>query len=219
MFYLRLNKIKILNNRELIGKAEVQLISFVTKGESDFPNLKNFFTTNDENIKQEILKEAVKTVLSSRVLTPITHVKDKHQIYFGNSGLIVHKTKEIPNDFSWTLLAIEKDEKTRTNAELLDTIITDKKITTIVNAVSLVASMSNPVIGAITQITSIVANSLIKIYKNKRDQEIGYFITSFIRQKDYPNLVKDKQDAPDTTGNMFVDYSIFGYENVAEKTK
>lgn len=35
MFYLRLNKIKIENNGALLGTSKVQLMSFVTVGETE----------------------------------------------------------------------------------------------------------------------------------------------------------------------------------------
>jgi hypothetical protein len=116
MFYLRINKVKILNNREMLGKAEIQFMSFVSEGEKDFPNLKDFFHTNNEDEKKEIIRGAVEQVISSRIILPVAKIRDNQTIYFGDTGYIVHKSNSIPQDLNWMFLAIEMDEKTRTNA-------------------------------------------------------------------------------------------------------
>lgn len=211
MFYLRLNKIKILNNREMLGKGEIQIMSFVTKGESDFPMLQHFFDSNDDHDKRELIKQAVTKVVSSRIVTPIHKVKDNQSLYFGDTGYIVHKSDETPSDLNWMLLAIELDNNTRDNAELLSNILTDDNISTIVNTVSTLASISNPVASAITKLVTLVAKQLTEVFKNDKDDQAGLYISSFIKEADYPNGKRDKQDVPDLSANMFLDYTIFAY--------
>jgi len=212
MFYLRLNKVKILNNRELLGKGEIQLISFVNPGESDFPMLNDFYYTNDENQKKELVKQAVNQVLSSRVLPEIQKIKDNQTIYFGDTGYILFKSKTIPADLNWMLLAFESDRRTRDNAKLIGKIVTDKNITSIVGAIASLASLSNPVSAAITTLSSIVAGALVEVFGQDKDDQVGLFLTSFIEKEHYPNGKRDKEDVMDSTGNMFVDYTIFGYQ-------
>jgi len=212
MFYLRLNKVRILNNREMLGKAEIQLMSFVTLGDSDFPMLNDFYKTNDENEKKKLVKTAIESVVSSRIMPEIQKIKDNQVIFFGDSGYNVFVSKKIPKDLNWMLLAIELDSKTRSNADLLKSILTESTIGTIVGALSSLASLSNPMTSAVTTLLSLVSNALIDVFKNDKDDQAGLLLTSFEKQQHYPNGKRDKQNVPDTTGNMFIDYTIFAFE-------
>lgn len=71
MFYLRLNKIRIFNNYRLLGSSDLQLMSFVTMGEADFPMLNEFYRTSDAAVKKELIAQAVNKVLSSRIMPQI----------------------------------------------------------------------------------------------------------------------------------------------------
>jgi hypothetical protein len=172
MFYLRLNKVKILKKREFLGRAEIQFMSFVTSGESDFPMLDDFFTSNDAEVKNELIKQAVSKIVSSRVMPQIQKIRNRQAITFGNNGYIVYKSEQIPQDFNWMLMAIESDGKTRSNAELLSGILTEKNITSIAGALATLASLSNPVSAAITTLSTIVAQSLTTIFKNDKDDQV-----------------------------------------------
>jgi len=212
MFYLRLNKVRILNNREMLGKAEIQFMSFVTVGESDLPMLKDFFATNDENTKRELVKQAISTVVNSRIVTPIQKFKDNQTVYFGDTGYIVYKSQEIPFDFNWMFMAIELDDKTRSNAALLGAILTDDNVSMVVNTIATLAGTANPVAGAIAKLATFVAKATTRFFKNDRDDQAGLFVASFVEREHYPNGKRDKQDVPDLTGNMFIDYTIFAYK-------
>jgi len=212
MFYLRLNKVRILNNREMLGKAEMQLFSFVSGAESDFSMLRSFFKVSAEDQKREIVKEAIGKMTTLKKFPLITKVKDKSTIYFGDTGYVVFKSITTPDDLSWVLLAIELDEKTRKNADIVGAILTDDTISKAVNAISLLAGLANPVAGAITELGSIVAKALVKVFKNDQDDQAGLLLTSFTKAEHYPHGKRDKEDAPDVTGNMFVDYTIFSAE-------
>lgn len=212
MFYLRLNKVKILNNRELLGKAELQLMSFVNIGDKSFPLLGEFFNTNDAQRKEQIIAEATKQVLSSRIFLPIQKIKDYQTITFGDTGYVLFKSEKIPDDFNWLLLAVELDDKTRSNAALVEEILTKDNITTVVNSIAALATISNPVAGAGVALTKFVADSLVRIYKNDKDDQIGVFMTSFIREIDYKHGNREGVGVPDATGNIRIDYSILGFE-------
>jgi hypothetical protein len=212
MFYLSLNKIKIINNRELLGKAEVQIMSFVNSSESDFPMLKQFFDTVDENDKVKLITDAASKVLSSRMLTPIYKIKDKQSIVFGDTGFIVYKSKIIPEDFSWMLLAVDLDEKTRNNAKLFDAVLTNKNIKTMVSVISKLSNIASPVSTAIFELTEIIGGIIMNFSKNDKDDQIGFYMSSYIRQVHYIHGKRDGHDIPDLSGNMTIDYTIFGYE-------
>jgi hypothetical protein len=212
MFYFRLNKVKILNNRALLGKGDIQFISFVNPGESDFPMLNDFFQENDETKKMELIKQAITKVLSSRVMPEIQRIKDNQAIYFGDTGYILYKSATIPTDLNWMLLAIKSNKRVRDNAKLAEKILIQQNITSVVRTIASLASLSNPVSAAITTLSSIVADTLIEVYKNKKDKQLGLLLTSFIDKEHYPNGKRDKENVVDSTGNMFIDYTIFGYQ-------
>lgn len=211
MFYLRINKVKILNNREMLGKGEIQLMSFVTKGESDFPMLRDFFNTNQTVIKRDSVIQAVEKVVSSRIIMPIQKFKDNQEIFFGDSGYIVYRSEKIPEDLNWIFLAIELDQRTRDNAELISQLVTENNITNIVDSIASLANIENPVAYSITKLTTFIAKAITEIFKNDRDDQAGLFLTSFIKKEHYPFGKRDKKNVPDLTSNMLIDYTIFAY--------
>ena len=109
MFYLRLNKIRIFNDYTLLGPSDLQLMSFVTMGEADFPMLDEFYRTSDAAVKKELVSRAVSKVISSRIMPQIQRIKDNQIIYFGDTGYNVFVTDTIPQDLNWMLLAIKSN--------------------------------------------------------------------------------------------------------------
>lgn len=213
MFYLQIKKIKFLKKRELIGKAEVKLLSFVNTGESNFPMLKEFFNTNDEQKKNVLIKEAMDKVMSARDINTIEKVKKNQEIQFGDTGYTVFQTEKIPADFNWMLFAIELDEKSRKNAEKAEKIVTPKNITKAIGTLAKLANMANPVATAIKELSLFAAAETIKAYKNDKDDQLGLLYTSFIRKRDYPDGIREGKNVKDSTGNMFFDYSIYSTDD------
>ncbi|MBE8727830.1 hypothetical protein C4F50_23185 [Flavobacterium sp. KB82] len=206
-----------MKNGDLIGKGEIQFMSFINQSSDSFPNLNEFFETNDEARKKEIIKDSVSNVIQSRILMTIHKVKDKSLITFGDTGYIVYKSEKIPKDFSWQIIGVELDKKTRDNAGLIKAVLTDSNINVITKGIEVLAKTSNPISGAVVELSKLVVGIILDIAKNKKDDQVGYYLSSFIEKLDYPNGIRDRQDVPDLTGNMFVDYSIFGYDDYAVK--
>lgn len=211
MFYLRLNKIRIFNNYTLLGPSDLQLMSFVTMGEADFPMLDEFYRTSDAAVKKDLVAQAVTKVISSRIMPQIQRIKDNQVIYFGDTGYNVFVNDTIPQDVNWMLLAIKSNQHLVDNAKLASEILTEQNLTSFVGAVAVLANMANPVTAAVTTITTLVAQSVLKICANAKDHQLGLLLTSFVRQEHYPNGKRDAQDVPDATGNMRIDYTIFGF--------
>ncbi|MDR1223049.1 MAG: hypothetical protein LBL07_09280 [Tannerella sp.] len=67
--------------------------------------------------------------------------------------------------------------------------------------------------GTVIGIGSLALGSLHNHLKNDRDDLVGYWQCSLNRREHYPTGLRDKQDVRDTTGNILVDYTLFGYEN------
>ena len=211
MFYLRLNKIRIFNNYRLLGSSDLQLMSFVTMGEADFPMLNEFYRTSDAAEKKELIAQAVNKVLSSRIMPQIQRIKDNQVIYFGDTGYNVFVNDTIPQDLNWMLLAIKSSQQMVDNATLAGEILTEQNLTSLVGTIAMLSGMSSPVTAAVSTLTLLVAQSVLKICTNTKDHQLGLLLTSFVRQEHYPNGKRDAQDVPDATGNMKVDYTIFGF--------
>src|SRR5262245_22691447 len=116
MFYFRINRLKIFDNRAgrflgIFGRdlAQVKILSFVTTSDINLPNLDELINTNDETIKREMVKNLVKEIAALRELTTIENVKDNHIMTFGDTGYVLFQSKNIPEDFNWTFIALESD--------------------------------------------------------------------------------------------------------------
>ena len=211
MFYLRLNKIRIFNNYRLLGSSDLQLMSFVTMGEADFPMLNEFYRTSDAAVKKELVAQAVNKVLSSRIMPQIQRIKDNQVIYFGDTGYNVFVNDTIPQDLNWMLLAIKSNQQLVDNATLAGEILTEQNLNSLVATIAMLSGMASPVTAAVSTLTLLVAQSVLKVCTNAKDHQLGLLLTSFVRQEHYPNGKRDVQDVPDATGNMKVDYTIFGF--------
>lgn len=211
MFYLRLNKIRIFNNYRLLGSSDLQLMSFVTMGEADFPMLNEFYRTSDAAVKKELIAQAVNKLLSSRIMPQIQRIKDNQVIYFGDTGYNVFVNDTIPQDLNWMLLAIKSSQQLVDNATLAGEILTEQNLNSLVATIAMLSGMASPVTAAVSTLTMMVAQSVLKVCTNAKDHQLGLLLTSFVRQEHYPNGKRDAQDVPDATGNMKVDYTIFGF--------
>src|SRR4051812_18552222 len=109
MFYFRINKIKIIDNKErknilgIFGKdlAEVKLLSFVTTDNTDIPDASAFLNETDSAKKNSILTAMITNIVASRILTTAENVKDNSIITFGDTGYVLYQSKNIPENFSW----------------------------------------------------------------------------------------------------------------------
>ena len=211
MFYLRLNKIRIFNNYRLLGSSDLQLMSFVTMGEADFPMLNEFYRTSDAAVKKELVAQAVNKVLSSRIMPQIQRIKDNQVIYFGDTGYNVFVNDTIPQDLNWMLLAIKSNQQLVDNATLAGEILTEQNLNSLVATIAMLSGVASPVAAAVSTLTLLVAQSVLQVCTNAKDHQLGLLLTSFVRQEHYPNGKRDAQDVPDATGNMKVDYTIFGF--------
>ena len=211
MFYLRLNKIRIFNNYRLLGSSDLQLMSFVTMGEADFPMLNEFYRTSNAAVKKELIAQAVNKVLSSRIMPQIQRIKDNQVIYFGDTGYNVFVNDTIPQDLNWMLLAIKSNQQLVDNATLAGEILTEQNLNSLVATIAMLSGVASPVAAAVSTLTLLVAQSVLKVCTNAKDHQLGLLLTSFVRQEHYPNGKRDAQDVPDATGNMKVDYTIFGF--------
>ncbi len=221
MFYFRINKLKIIDNREdrrilrVFGKdrAEVKLNSFISTNMTHLPEMDALLATTNPAHQKALLAEAVANVVSSRVLTTIENVTDNHEMTFGDTGYVLFQSEYIPADFSWLLLAIESDRDQRELGQQMASIIHDREFDGLLtDTLSLAATTANPSYAAAIGIGKFVARTLAERIRNDKDDMVGLLYTSLNRREHYPHGERKRNHVPDLTNNMFVDYSIFGFE-------
>ncbi len=221
MFYFRINKIRIIENMEkpkflgIFGEdlAQVKIVSFITSDSMQLPDMSQFIITNDVLKKRTILSEAVRQVVNSRVLTTIQNVKDNHIMYFGDTGYVLYSSKNIPNHLDWQLIAYESDRNIEDAALLTETIITNNEFDNFSdNLMVLLKKAKNPGYIAAAAIGKFAAKIIAQIAKNNKDDMIGIMYMSLNRMQHYPHGIRNKINVPDMTNNMYIDYSLFGFD-------
>jgi len=211
-FVFRINQIKILKNREW-GKAEVKLLSFVTGEDVNLPDLEGFMQTTDEEERRKLLHAAAQSVLSAKVLIQIEHVRDGHVMTFGDTGYALYTADRIPVSFNWSLFAFELDRDIREIGRRIDAVIEEPQFDRFTEDIlTLAGAASHPasVIGlAIAKfVIGVVTDNLLR----DRDDQIGVLYQSFNRFEHYPHGERKRDDVPDLSNNLLIDYSIFGTE-------
>ena len=58
-------------------------------------------------------------------------------------------------------------------------------------------------------VSRFVGRTITKLMRKKKNDLVGAHYQSFSRFEHYPHGERKRDKVPDTTGNMFVDYSIF----------
>jgi hypothetical protein len=221
MFYFRLNRLKILNNKVtdwwILNKdvADVKILSLITTESDDLPNLDGLEQTNDPDQKKEIIKNAVIKVASSRELTTISDVKDDHIMTFGDTGYVLYRAEIIPQDFNWNLVVFKDDRDTRQFGKDLDSIVKDPDFDDFTDKLlNLITGTSNPAYTAAIGIGKFITKTIAKSCMDHKDDMLGVLYMSLNRKEHYPHSLRDKKDIKDLTNNLLIDYSIFGFEGV-----
>lgn len=225
MFYFRINKVKIFDNKEgkkllLFGKdlAQVKLMSFINTDNSGYlPNFEELRLTNDPDRKRAIVAEAVENIVSSRILTPIDNVRDNHQMTFGDTGYVLYQSEEIPVNFDWLFIAYESDRNVRDTAAMVNDIVNAPSFTGFTRNIAMLAkTAANPAFAATTEITKYIINIISNTAKANKDDLIGILYMSLNRQEHYPFGERKKDGVPDLTNNMLIDYSIFAFNRMVQ---
>lgn len=222
MFYFRINRLKIVDNREerqilrIFGtdQAEVKLNSFITTDETRLPDMDELLSTTDRQRQKELFTSAATNYLDARILTTIQHVSDNHVMTFGDTGYVLYQSERIPNDFNWTLLAIESDCDVRELGQQIHSAVHDRKFDHVISrTLALAATSANPPYAAAVGIGKFVTKTIAEQRRSNQDDMIGVIYTSLNRHEHYPHGERKRDNIPDLTNNMFVDYSLFGFES------
>lgn len=209
-FALRLNKLKILNNREW-GKSELKILSFITGDDVNLPILDQLSNTTDVEEKRNLIRTAAQSVLSSKVLMQLDNVKDGHQITFGDTGYALYTANKIPISFNWSLLVMEIDEDINQLGKKIDNIINADGFNGFVDNILLIAgAAANPTATVGVAIAKYVFGEIADTMIGNKDDQVGLAYQSFNKFEHYPHGERKKDDVPDLSNNLRIDYSIFG---------
>jgi hypothetical protein len=230
MFYTRINKIKVFDNREgFLGlfnrRAEMRIYSYA-RALTVSPAPELTYTTGialseliglpDEAARKQRLLEAVLAEanhLAQSSYLEINGVKDKQSMLFGDSGLVIFSSAYIPDRLDVQLWVIESDNDVRNFAIEADKVLDSDAFKALFVAVEATLAITSPVLSGVIAVAGVVVNIIRKKLRDNKDDLVGYWQASFNRTEHYPHGVRDKQDVYDTTGNILVDYTLFGYEN------
>ncbi|MGD8769128.1 MAG: hypothetical protein PVJ06_03695 [Desulfobacterales bacterium] len=209
-FVFRLNKLKILNNREW-GPGELKLLSFVTGQDVNLPVLDDLQRITDEERKKKIIQAAAQSVLSSKVLMQLDNVKDGHLMTFGDTGYALYTANKIPLSFNWSLMMFEIDEDINNLGRRVDGVISAPEFDGFVANVMILASASaNPAAAAGVAIAKYIFGLVADTMIENKDDQIGLAYQSFNMFEHYPHGERKRDDVPDLSNNIRIDYSIFG---------
>lgn len=213
-FTARLNRVKVVNNREW-GAAEVQILSFLTAGNDSLPALAGFADTNSEEEKRKIILQAAKDLASFREFVEVQNVRDDSYLTFGSAdaGVSVFTTDKIPIDLNWSLVLIERDKDIRQVGNAIDAILGTPEFDSFTaDLITLVAGAANPELTLAFKIGKYIATEVGKGLANNKDDQIGLFAESLNRFQHYLHGERKCNGVPGVNGNIFVDYTIFGTE-------
>jgi hypothetical protein len=226
MFYTRINKIKVFNNKEgflgLFNKAELRIYSYVTASltvtdlQTSALTLSDLADLSDETARKLKLLEAVQIEAAKFAQSnsiEVNGVKDNQSLTFGESGLVIYQSDFIPAAIHLQLWVIESDEDIRRFVIDVDQIIDSAAFKGLSTAIGLALTVSNPVLTAAISVGGVLVHLLKKKLRKSKDDLVGYWQNILNREEHYPYGIRDKQDVPDTTRNIQVDYTLFGFEN------
>jgi hypothetical protein len=225
MFYTRINKIKVFNNREgflgLFNKAEMRIYSYVTASftaadaADASPTLSDFVGLPDEAARKQWLAGAVRNETAKFAQSnsvEINGVKDNRSLTFGEAGLAIYQSEHIPEALNIQLWVIESDEDVRHFAVDMDKIIDSDAFKGLFTAVETALTVANPVLSGAIAVGGVAIHLLRQKLCANKDDLAGYWQVLLNRAEHYPHGLRDRQDVYDMTGNILVDYTLFGID-------
>jgi hypothetical protein len=239
MFYARINKIKIFDNREgffgLFNRAELQIYSLVSNPTNmsgaghfgDFSGqpkvlpqpillkMDDLLCLSDKKRKEKLLEAALTEAerFSQSYSLEIDGVKDNQSLLFGESGLVVYQSNMIPDLLDIQLWVIESDRDVRKFSVDADTVLESEAFKKLLSALKVASDATDPILSGIISIGGVVTQLLRKKLIAGKDDLAGYWQAFLNREEHYPHGIRDRQDVWDTTGNILIDYTLFGFEN------
>ncbi|MDR1222072.1 MAG: hypothetical protein LBL07_04220 [Tannerella sp.] len=229
MFYVRINRIKVFDNREgflgLFNRgAEMRIYSYASNpGMEKGPyvpalSVSGLLSMNEKEREEKLLEQVLAEagLFAQSKYLEINGVKDNQSLLFGDSGLVIYSSEQIPDLLNMQLWVIESDADVRSFALEADKVVDSDAFKGLLIAVETALTVTNPVLSGVIGIGAVVANLLRQKLRANRDDLVGYWQMTLNRAEHYPHGTRDRQDSADTTGNILVDYTLFGFENEVE---
>jgi hypothetical protein len=114
------------------------------------------------------------------------------------------------------LLVVESDEDIRKFAIEADKVLDSEAFKGLFAAVETTLAVVYSEVAGVVAVGGVVVNLLRQKLRENKDDLVGYWQVALNRAEHYPHGLRDKQDVFDTTGNILVDYTLFGYEMKSE---
>lgn len=207
---LRLNRIKVINNREWFSPGEVKIFSYVTSEDEPLPNLDEYFLVSTGQKKLEILMAAAAKVISSKFLMQINHVIDGQTLIFGDTGYSIHEFNKRVDSFNWQMTVAESDDDVRAIGAWIDNIIVDPEFEGfLINIAKLAQFAINPTVTLSIAIGKYVLGKVADCLLKNKDDQLGVVYQSFYRDLDFPSGDRQAFGIPDLSGNLRIDYRIY----------
>lgn len=222
MFILRLNRLRVFDNRTrksflgLFGddSTDLKIVSFIATEQTMFPDFDRFILESNPGIRRQILSDTIEETLSRRVFTTIPDVRDGHLLTFGDAGFALHQGEMIPSALDWTMLVIKSNQAARNFGVLIGDLLGDEQYpafeANLLATLKGIAATTNPSYLAASRIARFIGESAAAALKRKEDELIGLYYNSLNRIQHYPHGERKYDGSPGVTGNIAVDYSLFG---------
>ena len=235
MFYVRINKMKVFNNREgFMGlfnrSAEMRIYSYVSNPAgkaghflerklSVLPlSVFDLLSFNKKKRREKLLEQtlAESELLAQSNYIEINGVKDNQTLLFGDAGFVIYSSEHIPDELDIRIWVIESDADIRSLALDADKVLGSDAFKGLFAAVEAALAVTAPTLSGAIAVGGVSVNLLRQKLRANGDDLAGYWQVSLNRTEHYPHGTRDRQDVYDTTGNILVDYTLFGFENSLE---
>jgi hypothetical protein len=164
-----------------------------------------------QRLLDAVLAEAALPAQSSYI--EVNGVKDNQTLLFGDAGLVIFSSDRIPDGLNMRLWMIESDEDVRSVALDADRVLDSDAFKGLYAAVETALAVTNPILSGVIAVGGVALNLLRQKLRANKDDLAGYWQATLNRAEHYPHGARDKQDVYDTTGNIMVDYTLFGFES------
>jgi hypothetical protein len=234
MFYTRINQIKVFNNREgflgLFNRAELRIYSHATGYSLEFDpsvphvppipplTLADLIDLDDSARRQKLLDSVLSEAgyFAQSHSLEINGVKDNRTLTFDEAGLVLYQSETIPDSLNLQVWVIESDEDVRKFALDAEKVMQSDAFLGLVASVGAVLAVTNPFLTGAIGVGGVVLSLLRQKLKANRDDLVGYWQATLNRTEHYPHGTRDRQDVYDSTGNIQLDYTLFGFDKTVE---
>jgi hypothetical protein len=223
---------KVYDNREgFLGlfnrSAEICIYSYVSNpdGTADHitesgrlvPSLSVSDLLNlDENGRREKLLEQVLVeagLFAQSKYLEINGVKDNQTLLFGDAGLVIYSSEQIPDELDIRLWVIESGADARSFSIEADKVLDSDAFKGLFAVVETALAVAVLTLSGALVVGGVAVSLLRQKLRANKDDLVGYWQTLLNRVEHYPHGMRDRQDVYDTTGNILIDYTLFGFED------